>query len=83
MRAVAPAAKAAFKGKEIKGVGRVSMDLCAFDVTDIPENEISAGDWIELIGPAIPVDDVARASGTIGYELLTGLGQRYSKLVKS
>ena len=79
MRVVAGAARAAYKGTIVKGVGRVSMDLCAFDVTDIPEDEIKAGDWLELFGKTIPVDDVARAAGTIGYELLTGLGNRYSR----
>ncbi len=79
MRAVSQPARAAYKGTIIKGIGRVSMDLCAFDVTDIPEDEISAGDWIELFGSTIPVDDVARAAGTIGYELLTSIGQRYSR----
>ena len=79
MRAVSMSARAAFNETIISGVGRISMDLCAFDVTDIPENEIAAGDWIELFGPTIPVDDVARAAGTIGYELLTGLGNRYSR----
>lgn len=79
MRAVAPAARAAFNGSVIKGVGRISMDLSAFDVTDIPENSISPGDWIELFGDAIHVDDVAKAAGTIGYELLTGLGHRYAR----
>ncbi|MEP5181227.1 MAG: alanine racemase [Rhizobiaceae bacterium] len=79
MRQIAAPAQAAFNGTVINGVGRISMDLCAFDVTDIPEAEISAGDWIELFGDAIHVDDVARASGTIGYELLTGLGNRYSR----
>ena len=62
-----------------KGVGRISMDMAAFDVTDIPDNQIAPGDWIELFGKTIPVDDVARAAGTIGYELLTGLGNRYSR----
>lgn len=79
MRAVAPVARAAFKSYVLKGVGRISMDLCAFDVTDIPPGEIAEGDWIELFGKTIPVDDVARAAGTIGYELLTGLGQRYAR----
>jgi len=60
-------------------VGRISMDMCGFDVTDVPENEMSEGDWIELFGPNIPVDDVARAAGTIGYELLTGLSNRYAR----
>ncbi|MEM9732707.1 MAG: alanine racemase [Pseudomonadota bacterium] len=79
MRAVAPPVEAAFKGQKIKGVGRISMDMCCFDVTDIPEHDIAAGDWIELFGPTIPVDDAARAAGTIGYEMLTALGQRYSR----
>ncbi len=76
MRAIAPAAKAAFKGQKIKGAGRISMDISAFDVSDIPENEISAGDWIELFGNTIALDDVARAAGTIGYELLTSMDAR-------
>ncbi len=80
MRQVAPPAQAAFNGTIINGVGRISMDLCAFDVTDILEAEIAAGDWIELFGDVIHVDDVAKASGTIGYELLTGLGNRYSRI---
>ena len=79
MRAVSTAARAAHKGQILKGVGRVSMDMMAFDVTDVPETDIAPGDWLELFGPTIPVDDVARAAGTIGYELLTGLGNRYSR----
>ncbi len=82
MRGMSTAAKAAFNGKIIAGLGRISMDLAAFDVTDIPENEIAQGDWIELFGPNIAVDDVARAAGTIGYEMLTGIGGRYSRQLK-
>ena len=37
------------------------------------------GDWVEMFGPHIPVDDVAAKAGTIGYELLTGLGSRYTR----
>lgn len=59
--------------------GRVTMDLTIFDVTDLPANAIRAGDYIELFGPNMPVDDVARAAGTIGYEVLTGLGLRYER----
>ncbi|MNL75462.1 Alanine racemase, biosynthetic [compost metagenome] len=55
------------------------MDLTIFDVTDVPPNAISAGDYIELFGANMPMDDVARAAGTIGYELLTGLGLRYER----
>jgi alanine racemase len=55
-------------------VGRVSMDLIAIDVTDLPG--VRRGDWAELFGPNVPIDDVAEIAGTIGYELLTGLGRR-------
>jgi alanine racemase len=56
-------------------VGRVSMDLMAVDVTGIPG--VARGDWAELFGPNVPVDEVAAHAGTIGYELLTSLGSRY------
>jgi alanine racemase len=58
-------------------LGRVSMDLIAVDVTDIPA--ATRGDWAELFGRHVPVDDVAAWSGTVGYELLTGLGHRYER----
>lgn len=58
-------------------VGRVSMDLVTFDISAAPSAK--PGDRIELIGPHIPVDAVAQAAGTIGYEILTGLGSRYRR----
>lgn len=66
-------------GHSVPIAGRVTMDLTIFDVTDLPANAIRAGDYIELFGPNMPVDDVARAAGTIGYEMLTGLGLRYER----
>lgn len=66
-------------GHRVPIAGRVTMDLTIFDVTDLPANAIRAGDYIELFGPNMPVDDVARAAGTIGYEMLTGLGLRYER----
>ena len=65
------------RGQRAKLVGRVSMDLIAIDVTGIPG--VSRGDWVELFGRYIPVDEVARHAGTIGYELLTGLGRRLER----
>lgn len=56
-------------------VGRVSMDITVFDVTDIKE-KIRAGDRVQLFGNKMPIETVAGACGTIGYELLTGLGPR-------
>jgi alanine racemase len=66
-------------GRKVPVVGRITMDLTIFDVTDIPAAEIRTGDYVELFGPNMPLDDVARAAGTIGYELLTGLGLRYER----
>ncbi|WP_026161102.1 alanine racemase [Sinorhizobium medicae] len=66
-------------GRKVPHVGRVTMDLSLFDVTDLPESAVRAGDYIELFGRNIPIDDVARAGGTIGFELLTSLGRRYHR----
>jgi alanine racemase len=57
-------------------VGRVSMDLMAFDVTGLPEELVRRGDHATLIGDGITADDVAKWCGTIGYEVLAGLGRR-------
>ena len=59
-------------------LGRVTMDQTMFDVTDVPY--VKAGDYIELFGTNIALDDAARAAGTIGYELLTSLGRRYHRV---
>jgi len=62
--------------------GRISMDLMAFDVTGLPDDLVRRGSHATLIGDGITVDDVARWSGTIGYEVLTGLGRRYRRVWK-
>lgn len=67
-------------GHKVAHLGRVTMDLSLFDVTDLPANAVRAGDYIELFGPNVAIDDVARAGGTIGYEMLTSLGRRYDRM---
>jgi alanine racemase len=57
-------------------VGRVSMDLIAVDVTDIPAEQVGPDGWAELFGANLSIDGVADAAGTIAYELLTRLSQR-------
>jgi len=56
-------------------VGRVSMDLFTFDVTDVPEPVIPGMD-VELIGTTISLEEIAAAAGTISYEILTSLSRR-------
>jgi alanine racemase len=66
-------------GVKVKLVGRVSMDLTTFDVTEVPQAK--AGDRILLIGgEGNTPDDIAARCGTIGYEILTSLGPRYHRL---
>jgi len=60
-------------------VGRVSMDLLVYDVTDVPPAAARRGDWIELFGEHVPIDDIAARAGTIGYEVLTHLGSRFAR----
>lgn len=55
-------------------VGRVSMDMLCADITNIPEAGI--GTPVVLWGKGNPVDDVARAAGTVSYELMCALGAR-------
>lgn len=66
-------------GKTVPIIGRVTMDLTSFDISELAEGEAKAGDYIELFGSNISLDDAARAAGTIGYELLTSLGNRYHR----
>ncbi|BBF93842.1 alanine racemase [Blastochloris tepida] len=61
-------------------VGRISMDLAAFDVTDAPADAVQRGDTIALLSERFGVDDYAEAAGTIGYEVLTSLGRRYRRV---
>lgn len=66
--------QAAFDRTRLPLIGRVSMDLLTFDATDAPG--LHPGAMLELIGPAIPPDEVAVWAGTNGYEVLTSLGTR-------
>lgn len=65
------------RGARAPLVGRVSMDLTTFDVTDIPG--VRAGDRMRLLGAGQDADAVAGLAGTIGYEVLTGLGPRIAR----
>jgi alanine racemase len=61
-------------GKKARTAGRVSMDLMTVDLTEVPEATI--GSPVVLWGEGLPVDDVAAASSTVGYHLLTSVSAR-------
>lgn len=64
----------AVAGQMTQTLGRVSMDMLFADLTRISEAEI--GSQVELWGAQVPVDAVAEASGTVGYELLCAIAPR-------
>jgi alanine racemase len=75
-RALSNKATARFDGQAVPLVGRVSMDLTTFDITD---TNAQPGDYLELIGPGHDADALAIEAGTNGYEILTSLGRRYQR----
>lgn len=84
-RALGGTGEVLIRGRRAPMVGRISMDLTVVDVTGIPD--VAAGDAVTLIGrdgeEEITVDDVAARVGTIGYEILTGLGPRLPRLERN
>jgi len=60
-------------------LGAVSMDCVTVDVTDVQDGSLKAGSWLDVIGPHQGVDALASALGTIGYEVLVRLGQRFQR----
>ena len=55
-------------------VGRVSMDMMAVDLTPVPQARV--GSTAVLWGKDLPIDEVAHAAGTIGYELMCAVAAR-------
>ena len=71
-----PGASAIVADRRCAIVGRISMDQICIDITGLPDGAVRRGDSATLIGAELPVDEVAAAAGTIGYEILTRLGPR-------
>jgi alanine racemase len=69
-------------GKRCPVAGRISMDLMAIDITDLPDKTARRGHMVTLIGEGITVDELAHHFGTIGYEVLTSLRNRYARIYK-
>ena len=61
-------------GVRVPLAGRVSMDMVTVDITQVPEAGV--GSHVELWGAQLPIDEVANAAGTVGYELMCGLAPR-------
>lgn len=69
----------AVHGQMTQTIGRVSMDMLYADLTDIAQAGI--GSAVEMWGQQVPVDSVAEACGTVGYELLCAVAPRVTMKV--
>jgi alanine racemase len=61
-------------GRLSRIIGRVSMDMLTVDLSNIPHARV--GDPVQLWGDQVAANDVAAASGTIAYQLFTGVSRR-------
>jgi alanine racemase len=68
-------------GRRAPLAGRVSMDMLSVDVTDLAN--IPVGAPALLWGDGLPVDEIARCAGTIGYELLAAMPERVPRELAS
>jgi alanine racemase len=80
LRALSPEGFCWFRGARRRIVGRLSMDLTAFDISGC--EDARTGELVELLGPNAPLNDVAAASGTAAYECLVRLGTRGRRIYR-
>lgn len=79
MRSLSNRGHGVIAGVKCPIVGRVSMDLVTLDVTQVPQASVHPGTAVEFIGPNQTVDELARAAGTLPYEIYTRLGPRIER----
>ena len=65
-------------GQKARQCGRICMDMCMVDITDLPDVQI--GDEVEIFGGEQSVDVLAEAIGTISYELLCAVSPRVPRV---
>jgi alanine racemase len=78
-RALGNCGRALLRGESVPLVGRVSMDMVVLEVGRLPGPPVEEGEVATFIGRdgsgEIRLEEVAALAGTIGYEILTGLGR--------
>ena len=77
-RGLSSAAEVAYRETRLPVVGRVSMDMMNVDASAVAEH-IEVGDWVEVFGRTVSVDDTAAWASTISYEVLTRIGMRVER----
>ena len=65
------------RGKKVKTIGKICMDMCMIDITGIDATE---GDEVIVFNDVIRIEDLAKQIETIPYEVLTGISQRVKRV---
>lgn len=66
------------RGKRVPQVGRICMDMCMLDVTDVPG--AAPGDTVTIFGDGVPLQTLADTAGTITYELMCAVAPRVPRI---
>ena len=74
--------KCYYKKKKINLIGRVSMDLVTLDLSNFQKKDVKINNRIEIINDQNNINKICVNIGTIPYEILTNLGNRYSRKYK-
>jgi alanine racemase len=73
-----------FRGQRVPILGRITMDMTMVDLSDFPDPEV--GEEIVLFGrqgdAEISVDEIAAATGVLGYEILCGISKRVVRVYR-
>ncbi|MCV6599482.1 MAG: alanine racemase [Alphaproteobacteria bacterium] len=71
-----------FKGQKLPIIGLISMDVATVDISNLKNEEIKQGDFLEVLGENQSVDELGSCANTNGCEILTKLSTRYDWIFK-
>ena len=77
-RALSGRLRVLIRGRLAPQLGRICMDLCMVDVTDLPD--VRAGDEVTVFGDGRPIEEAAALAGTITYELCCAVSPRVPRV---
>lgn len=69
------------RGQRVHQIGRICMDMCMLDVTDV--QNVAIGDCVTVFGDGVPLQELADLAGTITYELMCAVAPRVPRVYLS
>ena len=76
LRSAGPRGQAWVAGHRVPFAGRISMDLCALDITALPDGAVHPGSEVEFLGESVSLEAAGEAAGTNHHEVLTSISPR-------